>query len=103
MRQLLSEGLVDEAFNVSKNILTEYDKFENKFKDKYPDLNVLSQYPLIHGYVNHLRSMKSKIQDYRDSNVTLLDSALSLRIEKADKIVNLFRNKAENITVLSKL
>jgi len=103
MRQLLSEGLVKEAFNVSKNILTEYDKFENKFKDKYPDLNVLSQYPLIHGYVNHLRNMKSKIQDYRDSNVTLLDSALSLRIEKADKIVNLFRNKAENITVLSKL
>jgi len=103
MRQLLSEGLVDEAQKVSKDILTEYEKFEAKFKPLYDDLNVLSQYPLIHGYYNHVVSMKSKIQDYRADNVTLLDSALSLRIEKADKIVNLYRNKAENITVLSKL
>lgn len=103
MRQLLSEGLVDEAQKVSTGVMNEYEKFENKFKTSHDDLNVLSQYPLIHGYYNHLVSMKSKIQDYRADNVTLLDSALSLRIEKADKIVNMYRNKAQNMTILSKL
>ncbi|AGC24233.1 RNA-dependent RNA polymerase [Sclerotinia sclerotiorum mitovirus 4] len=104
MKLLLSGGMVSEAEKVSRQILSEYTRIENKFKTSYDDLNVLSGYPLLNGYYNHLSSMKDKIIKWEnDPNTTLIDSALSLRVEKFDKIANLHRNKTESISTLSKL
>nr|QJQ28893.1 RNA-dependent RNA polymerase [Botrytis cinerea mitovirus 4] len=104
MKLLLSGGMVSEAEKVSRFILSEYTKIENKFKDSYSDLNILSGYPLLNGYYNHLQSMQGKILDWeKDPNVTLVDSALSLRIEKFDKISSMNRDKSVRVSTLSGL
>jgi hypothetical protein len=103
MKQLLSEGLVGEASKVTREVLMANERLENKLKTINDDLNLFGDYPLVHGYVNHLRSMKEKIKDYKDGKITLLDSALSLRIEKVDRIVAMNRMKSTSLTQLAKL
>nr|UTQ48821.1 RNA-dependent RNA polymerase [Monilinia fructicola mitovirus 4] len=104
MKLLLSGGMVTEAEKVSRAVLSEYNRIESKFKPLYKDLNVLSKYPLLVGYYNHLSSMKDKIIRWEnDPNTTLMDSALSLRIEKFDKIADLHRNKSVAVSTLSAL
>nr|WLK77421.1 RNA-dependent RNA polymerase [Suillus luteus mitovirus 4] len=101
MKATLSEGMVGEAVSSNK-VLEAFKSLENKFND-LEDINVLKDWPLIHGYYNHLRNLKGHIKDYNDESVTLLDSAMALRINHFDKIVNMHRNKSEQVTVLSKL
>jgi hypothetical protein len=103
MKQLLSEGLVGEASKVTREVLMANERLENKLKTINSDLNLFGDYPLVHGYVNHLQSMKEKIRDYKEEKITLLDSALSLRIEKVDRIVAMNRMKSVSLTQLAKL
>lgn len=103
MRQVLSEGLVVEASKVTREVLMANERLENKLKTINSNLNLFGDYPLVHGYVNHLRTMKDKIRDYKEEKITLLDSALSLRIEKVDRIVAMNRMKSMSLTQLAKL
>jgi len=103
MKGIISDGLENEAAKVSSDILKQYTSFETKFQEEYIDLNVLSDWPLIKGYYNHLNNLKKLIKDYNSESISLIDSALGMRLNNFDKIVAMHRNKSEAMTHLGKL
>jgi len=103
MKGVMSDGLENEAAKVSSDILNQYSIFERKFQEEYIDLNVLSDWPLIKGYYNHLNNLKKLIKDYNDESISLIDSALGMRLNNFDKIVSMHRNKSDAMIHLGKL
>lgn len=102
MTEFLSEALMNDAATSANKIGQQFVYLENYLKDE-EDLNLFKEWPLIHGFINHLKSLKDNIKDYREEGITLLDSAMAMRVQSMDKIVNLHRNATIQVTVLNKL
>jgi hypothetical protein len=102
MKVIISEALTVNAKNSVNNVLAQFDSLQNKFKE-HIDVNELSNWPIISGYINHLNSMSSIIRTYESGNISLVDSALAMNFQSVDKIINMNRNKLVQVNALDKL
>lgn len=93
-----AENLSEEVVNMFKQFLEPYQKFDGF------EITQLADHPITNGCYNRLRELEDQIIKYNsDPEVNLIDSIISMRIQKVDKIVALKRDTSQTVNGLDKL
>jgi hypothetical protein len=67
------------------------------------DKELFQQFALFHGFRNHIYSSREAVTLFLKDTITLDTAVQRLRIDNFDKVANMFRNKSQRVSTLTKM